>query len=125
MEFEGEYLNGKINGKGREYYYDGKILFEGEYLNGKKWNGIGYNIKGNIEFEIKEGKGNIKEYDYDGELMFEGEYLNGEKNGKARGYYYNGQLKFEEEYIIGKKWDGKGFNKNNEIEYEIKDSNGM
>ena len=34
--FEGEYLNGKRHGKGKEYDKDGKILFEGEYLNGKK-----------------------------------------------------------------------------------------
>ena len=39
LKFEGEYLNRKRNGKGKEYY-DGKLLFEGEYLNGKK-NGKG------------------------------------------------------------------------------------
>ena len=43
--FEGEYLNGKRNGKGKEYYKD-RLIFEGEYLNGKR-----------------HGKG--KEYDYD------------------------------------------------------------
>ena len=32
-----------------------------------------------MEFEIKNGKGNIKEYNYDGELLFKGEYLNGER----------------------------------------------
>jgi len=31
--FEGEYKNGRKNGKGKE------LLFEGEYLNGKRWNG--------------------------------------------------------------------------------------
>ena len=42
--FEGEYLNGiRWNGKGKEYYDNGKIRFEGEYLNGKKWNGKIYN----------------------------------------------------------------------------------
>ena len=35
IEFEGEYLNGKINGKGKEFY-EGTLVFEGEYLNGKK-----------------------------------------------------------------------------------------
>ena len=59
--FEGEYLNGRRNGKGKEYYENGNLKFEGEYLNGKIWNGIGYNINGNIEFEIKDGKGNCKE----------------------------------------------------------------
>ena len=32
--FEGEYLNGKRNGKGKEYDKDGELIFEGEYLNG-------------------------------------------------------------------------------------------
>ena len=36
MIFKGEYLNGKKNGKGKEYYSDGTLKFEGEYLNGKK-----------------------------------------------------------------------------------------
>ena len=57
--FEGEYLNGERNGKGKEYW-KGNLIFEGEYLNGKR-----------------NGKG--KEYDEDGELIFEGEYLNGER----------------------------------------------
>ena len=83
LEYEGEYLydkkwNGKGyntshnliyalingNGKGREYDYDGKLIFEGEYSNGKR-----------------NGKG--REYDYDGKLIFEGEYFNGKKNGKG------------------------------------------
>ena len=42
--FEGEYLNGMKNGKGKEYYYD-KIKFEGEYLNDKRHgNGIEYYV---------------------------------------------------------------------------------
>ena len=34
--FEGEYLNGERNGKGKEYYYNGNLEFEGEYLNGER-----------------------------------------------------------------------------------------
>ena len=33
--FEGEYLNGKRNGKGKEYE-NGELIFEGEYLNDNK-----------------------------------------------------------------------------------------
>ena len=33
--FEGEYLNGKRNGKGKEYE-EGELIFEGEYIEGKK-----------------------------------------------------------------------------------------
>ena len=37
--FEGEYLNGERNGKGKEYDYNGKLIFDGEYLKGKEWDG--------------------------------------------------------------------------------------
>ena len=62
LKFEGEYLNGERNGKGKEYNLDGVLIFEGEYLNGKKWSGKGYNMIGNLAYEIKDGKGNIKKY---------------------------------------------------------------
>ena len=35
LKFEGEYLNGKRNGEGKEYS-DGKLEFEGEYLKGER-----------------------------------------------------------------------------------------
>ena len=82
--YEGEYLDGKRNGKGKEYYFDGKLKFEGEYLKGKKWNGKGYDINGNICYQIENGKGDIKEYNGIGEFLFEGIYINGEKNGKGK-----------------------------------------
>ena len=64
LMFEGEFLNGKRNGKGKEYDdFDGKIKFEGEYLNGKRWKG--------------------KEYDVVRNLIFEGEYLM-ERNGMEK-----------------------------------------
>ena len=62
--FEGEFLNGKKKGKGKEYNYYGELIFEGEYLN-----------------EKRNGKG--KEYHNHGEIGFIGEYLNGKKwNGQ-------------------------------------------
>ena len=111
--FKGEYLNGKRNGKVKEYYSNGKLLFEGEYLNG-----------------IKHSNG--KEYYSNGELEFEGEFLNGEKNGKGKEYYfcnlhYNGnyasKLKFEGEYLNGKRWNGKGYNINGNIDFIINNGN--
>ena len=36
LEFEGEYLNGKRNGKIKEDYDTGELSFEGEYLDGKR-----------------------------------------------------------------------------------------
>ena len=60
LDFEGEYEAGKKNGKGKEYFCDGKLKFEGEYLNGERRKG--------------------KEYNSDGKLMYEGEYINGKRN---------------------------------------------
>ena len=85
--FEGEYLNGKRNGRGREYGKDNNLLFEGEYLNGKR-----------------NGKG--KEYNMDRRLKFEGKYLNG-KRWKGKEYYNDYNINLEFEYIKGKKWNGK------------------
>ena len=87
--FEGEYLNGKRHGKGKEYMYTGKIEFEGEYLNGQR-----------------NGKG--KEYNGFGQLIYEGEYLNGKKNGKGKEYYKT-MLIFEGEYFNNKEWIGNGY----------------
>ena len=50
--FEGEFKNGKKNGKGKEYYENGRIKYEGSYLNGRK-NGKGkeYYEIGRIKYE--------------------------------------------------------------------------
>ena len=101
--FEGEYLYGKKNGKGKEYNYEGNLIFEGEYLNG-----------------MKNGKG--KEYDNEGNLIFEGEYLyNKQRKGKN---YINKRLEYEGEYLFNEKCDGKGYDENGNIIYEIKKGNG-
>ena len=62
LMYEGEYLNGKRNGKGKEYFKNGKLKFEGEYLKGKKWNGNEYNKNGSKEFEIENGCRKVKQY---------------------------------------------------------------
>ena len=71
--FEGEYLNGERNGKGKEYYNNGLLRFEGEYLKGKKWNGKGYNLFGSIIFQIKNG--NCKNINYSKFIKFLIHYL--------------------------------------------------
>ena len=125
--FEGEYLNGKRNGKGKEYYYDGKLIFEGEYINGKK-NGKGkkYNIYGQLEFEGEylndkiHGKGN--KYNSIGDLEFEGEFFYGkEKKGKK---YIKNKLEFEGDYKKGKKWNGKGYDEDGNVIYELNNGSG-
>ena len=125
---------------------DGNLVFEGEYLKGKKWNGKIYDDESDDIYEINNGKGYLSEvlcylYDiavifegeylngkrngkgkefYAGNLIFEGEYLNGKRNGKGKGYFQR-KLEFEGEYYNGKRWNGKGYHKNGNIKYEVKD----
>ena len=103
--YEGEYINDKRNGRGKEFDISGNITFEGEYKNGNRWNGkIKELIKpmyDEIEFEGEyingERIGIIKKYHYDGKLEFECEYKNDKRNGYGKEYKYNGKLLFEGE----------------------------
>ena len=145
IEYDGEYLNGKRNGKGKSYKY-GNLIFEGEFLNDKpihgtkyyydetypvdNTNGIGkeYSFNREIIFEgeylngEKNGKG--KENNEFGNLLFEGEYLNDKRNGRGKEYYNDGKLKFEGEYFDDKEWEGKGYDKSNNVVYELKNGKG-
>ena len=42
IKFEGEYINGKLNGKGKQYFF-GQLIFAGDYMDGIK-NGFERNI---------------------------------------------------------------------------------
>ena len=128
--YEGGYLNGKRNGKGKEYDKIGQLIFEGEYLNGKR-----------------NGKG--KEYDEYGHLLYDGIFLNGERNGKGKDYFWKDKseileerrkgdnnilkeyLEFDVEYLNGKIWKGKIMDSdgdihiiNNDINGKVKEFNG-
>ena len=72
-----------------------------------------------MNYNLKDGNGKVKEYE-SGNLIFEGEYLNGKRNGKGKGYFQR-KLEFEGEYYNGKRWNGKGYHKNGNIKYEVKD----
>ena len=112
--YEGEYLNGKRNGKGKEYDAQCKIIYEGEYLDGKKHG------KGK-EFILKVEKN--KDYDEKKEiLVFEGEYFLGYRLKGKR--YIKGLLEFEGEFLFNNKYNGKGYDENGNLIYELKNGNG-
>ena len=125
--FEGDYLKGKRNGKGKEYDYESYLIYEGDHSKGKR-NGKGqeYYHKDYLIYEgdylngKRNGKG--KEY-YFKEPIFEGEYLNGKRNGKGKDFFLN-KILFEGEYLNGKKWNGKGYDLNNNLSYELKEGKG-
>ena len=105
--YEGEFLNGEKNGKGKEYFNEGNLIFEGEYLNNKRWNGNGYYTDNKIIYILKNGNGSVIELNSNGTLKFVGEYLNGEKNGIGKEYNKDGKLIFEGKYVKDKK-NGEG-----------------
>ena len=140
--FKGEYLNGKKwnckmfddnnklifelkNGKGfgQEYSFDCRDNYIGEFLNGER-SGKGKEYRNNYP-EISMYN-NEEEEDIKYKLLFEGEYLDGKRNGKGKKYYEEdkGGLKFEGEYLNGKKWNGKGYDMNGKLAYEIKNGSG-
>ena len=67
MKFEGEFIDGKKFGKGKEYNEEGHLIFEGEYLDDKMWI----------------GKAKLKKYNE----IYEGEYLYGYKHGPGKEFY--------------------------------------
>ena len=147
LRYEGQFKYGEANGKGKEYDFDGKLIFEGEFLNGKRWNGYGFDwssgfrgeyLNGkewngifnededNLKCELNNGKGLVKIKDFN-RTKFEFEYLNGEKNGKARECDRDGNLVFDGEYLNEEKWKGKikKYYKNKKLKFEYDIVNGL
>ena len=50
--------------------------------------------------------------------------MNGEKNGKGKELYAGGKIRFEGEYLNNKRLNGKGYDINNEVVFEIEKGNG-
>ena len=109
--FIGENLNENIlkeNLKGKEYDYNGRLLFEGEFLKKERWKGKFkeyYKDELIFEGEYLDGKiwnGKGKEYNDDGYVTFEGEHKDGKRNGKVKDYYHN-ELIFDGNYLNDKR----------------------
>ena len=116
IKFEGNYLDGEREGEGIEYFENGKIKFKGEFTEGKRKKGKGFNIKGEVVYEIKDGEGNIKQYDFRDKIEFEGEYKNCQYwNGKRNIYNNKGNIKIENFYTEGKINLKKEYNNKGEL----------
>ena len=123
LKSEGNYLKGKKNGVFKEYYLNGEIKFEGEYLNGNKIKGKEYDENKNLITEI-DNNGKIKKYFhykdynvYECHLIFEGEFINNNKI-KGKEFHINGNIKFDGEFLNGLRWNGKIYNDKSEFEGE-------
>ena len=108
--YEGDFVNGRFEGKGRYNYPNGRF-FIGEYKKGlRNGKGIIYYPDGKVNFESNyvddkregEGKFVLEDGSY-----YIGNWENGLFNGKGKEYYPNGKLRYEGDYVDGKR-EGKG-----------------
>ena len=106
--YEGGYMNDKRHGKGKEYYDNGKLSFEGEFYMNLKFNGKGYTRRGNITYELTNGKGIYKEFYDNGTLKFIFQYMDDVTKVTGKEYNKKGKIKFGGEYFYHKRWNGKG-----------------
>ena len=82
LEYEAEFINGKLDGKSQVWLEDGTLYSISKYSNNQPhgiWN----------------------KFHPNGKLMFEVNYEYGEKHGMERWYYDNGNLKSEQEFDFG------------------------
>ena len=79
LEYNAEYLNGKLDGISKHWSEDGFLISESEYSNGKL-------------------HGIWKKYYPNQNTMHEAHYFHGQKHGMEKWYYENGQLKSEQSF---------------------------
>ena len=83
LEYEAEFVNGKLDGTSRVWSEDGNLYSKSEYSNGQP-HGVWIIFHSN------------------GALMHEVQYEYGQKHGVEKWYYENGQLKSEQKFSYGK-----------------------
>ena len=79
LEYEAEYVNGKLDGKSQVWLEDGTLYSISKYSNNQP-------------------HGIWKKFHSNGKLMFEVNYEYGQKHGVEKWYYENGNLKSEQEF---------------------------
>ena len=82
IEYEAEFVNGKLDGFTRVWLEDGTLISESEYSNDQAhglW--IKYHLLGSIKYKVR--------YEY------------GKKHGYERWFYENGQVKSEQQFLHG------------------------
>lgn len=82
LEYEAEFLNGKLDGISKVWLEDGTLYSVSQYSNDQP-------------------HGNWKKFHPNGKLMFEVNYEYGQKHGTEKWYYENGNIKSEQEFEFG------------------------
>ena len=107
IKYEGNFLDDKYEDKEAKFYYENGDLYIGEFKNGKpNGNGILYSTK--YAGKFLDGKYyNGKLYYGNGDYYI-GPFKNGKKEGKGKEYYKNGKLKYNGKFEDDKYEDDDG-----------------
>ena len=85
LKSEYEVNNGLIEGKGKEYYGNGRLKYKGNFKNGKyEGNGILY-------------------YEFFGHIKYDGEFKNGMKNGFGKEFDKEGNIVYQGKFYQDKR----------------------
>ena len=136
---DGDFENRKYNGKGKEFFINGKIKYEGYFKNGGYEMGKLYYENGNIKYEGYFNYDDVDDYHYhgkgklyykNGKIKYEGDFKDSEYNGKGKLYYENGNIKYEGNFCDGMyKGEGILYKPDGTIEYsgkfEFGDTDGL
>jgi len=82
LEYEAEFVNGKLDGISKVWLEDGTLYSVSKYSNDQP-------------------HGTWKKFHPNGNLLFEVNYEYGQKNGTEKWYYENGSIKSEQEFDFG------------------------
>ena len=107
IKSEGNYKDGKPDGKVIDWYENGQIEAEGNYKDGKPDGKVtGWFENGQIQtvLNLKDGKldGKVIDWYENGQIEAEGNYKDGKLDGKATYWHENGKIKGKVTFKNGK-----------------------
>ncbi len=111
VEFSGNFRDGKLHGKGKEYVGTDEDYIEGVFKNGEICGKAKEFLNGKLMFVggmkkySYEGKG--KEYYENGKLKYDASWKDGRLNGKGKQFDSDGKPKFEGSWKLGF-YEGRG-----------------
>lgn len=124
VHLEGNFVDGELEGEGKEYGIDGNVIYFGSFHKGLyEGEGVLYD---NVNETMLQGifknghlNGSGKRLTFFEQLIEEGEYGNDVLNGKGIIYYANGQMEYEGEFKEGERYGyGQVFDDQGRLAYQ-------
>ena len=110
VDYEGRLVKGALEGEGRQYDEEGKLIYEGSFEagertgKGKIYEGGTLVYDGGLKEGVYEGSGTLYEQ---GAIVYSGDFTSGQYNGKGILYYKNGGICYSGNFVEGE-YSGRG-----------------